>query len=403
MILNGMILLVFAGAFTGLLLPAVRNARQWRATVTPLASIIGSGFLVSAPLLASIAGPYAALLMALLCAAGYSIGAAVRHNIKNVEPALKDNSAPGLVVSFEKVSEFCLVIAYVISICFYLQLLSAFALKGAGMDSDFYGKILTTLIISGLGIIGFTKGFGRLEDLEELSVGLKLAVIAALILGLVIYNATLLEEGSFELAPAPADLDFHAVRVTLGALLIVQGFETSRYLGHIYDEEERVSSMRSAQLISAAIYIVFILLAAVFLDPTVPPSETAIIDYSGQIATVLPVLLVIGAIAAQFSAGIADLVGSAGILVDNIRSLSDRSLYPVIAMFVIALTWSTNVFEILTLASRTFAAYYLLQCVIALLTFRNGVGNRPSALQATVFSFGAVISAATLVLGISAH
>ena len=39
---------------------------DWKATVTPLASIMGSGFLVSAPLLAGIVGSLAVFCMALL-------------------------------------------------------------------------------------------------------------------------------------------------------------------------------------------------------------------------------------------------------------------------------------------------------------------------------------------------
>ena len=39
---------------------------NWRATVTPLASIMGSGFLVSAPLLAGIVGNLAVICMAAL-------------------------------------------------------------------------------------------------------------------------------------------------------------------------------------------------------------------------------------------------------------------------------------------------------------------------------------------------
>ena len=34
----------------------VKNSSDWQATVTPLASIMGSGFLVSAPLLSGAAG-----------------------------------------------------------------------------------------------------------------------------------------------------------------------------------------------------------------------------------------------------------------------------------------------------------------------------------------------------------
>ena len=44
----------------------VKNSQDWQATVTPLASIMGSGFLVSAPLLSGVAGNYAVLCMSCL-------------------------------------------------------------------------------------------------------------------------------------------------------------------------------------------------------------------------------------------------------------------------------------------------------------------------------------------------
>ena len=48
-------------------------ASDWKATVTPLASIMGSGFLVSAPLLAGIVGNLAVVCMALLLAEYFSV------------------------------------------------------------------------------------------------------------------------------------------------------------------------------------------------------------------------------------------------------------------------------------------------------------------------------------------
>lgn len=49
-VLPGVALAVVVALF----LPRVRNAILWRATVTPLASIIGSGFLISGPLLSHV-------------------------------------------------------------------------------------------------------------------------------------------------------------------------------------------------------------------------------------------------------------------------------------------------------------------------------------------------------------
>jgi len=59
---------------------------NWKATVTPLASIMGSGFLVSAPLLAGIVGNLAVVCMALLLVLAYMVGGAIRFNIRHFEP-----------------------------------------------------------------------------------------------------------------------------------------------------------------------------------------------------------------------------------------------------------------------------------------------------------------------------
>jgi hypothetical protein len=64
-----------------LLYPKVAKALLWRAAITPLASIIGSGFLVLGPILVSSFGQYAPLVMAALCIFAYLFGAAIRFNI----------------------------------------------------------------------------------------------------------------------------------------------------------------------------------------------------------------------------------------------------------------------------------------------------------------------------------
>ena len=57
----------------------------WRATVTPLASIIGSGFLICGPLLAREFGSAAIFAMGLLLVIAYAAGWVIRFNITHVE------------------------------------------------------------------------------------------------------------------------------------------------------------------------------------------------------------------------------------------------------------------------------------------------------------------------------
>jgi hypothetical protein len=59
----------------------VTSSRTWNAMITPLASIIGSGFLVLGPVLNMSYGDHSPLAMAGLCAGAYLFGSAVRFNI----------------------------------------------------------------------------------------------------------------------------------------------------------------------------------------------------------------------------------------------------------------------------------------------------------------------------------
>jgi len=56
------------------------------ATVTPLASIFGSGLLIIVPILERELGAMAALGMAGVCAVAWMVGSAIRHNVGVVEP-----------------------------------------------------------------------------------------------------------------------------------------------------------------------------------------------------------------------------------------------------------------------------------------------------------------------------
>ncbi|MEK9672045.1 MAG: hypothetical protein VW268_06015 [Rhodospirillaceae bacterium] len=62
--LDIVVVVIAAIAVAGFFLPAVTGNRIWRTTVTPLASIIGSGFLIVGPLLGKIVGAWAPAAMA---------------------------------------------------------------------------------------------------------------------------------------------------------------------------------------------------------------------------------------------------------------------------------------------------------------------------------------------------
>ena len=134
--------------------PALRTSTAWRATVTPLASIIGSGFLVLAPLLASTVAEWARVAMLGIVLAAYAIGASLRFNILHVEPELDALEPFRPIMDLGHVSRVTLGFAYTISVAFYLRLLASFVLDAFGADTELNGRLITTAILAAIGVLG---------------------------------------------------------------------------------------------------------------------------------------------------------------------------------------------------------------------------------------------------------
>lgn len=339
----------------------------WRATVTPLASIIGSGFLVAGPILLETAGRWAWLAMLGLCAVGYFYGGAIRHNIVHVEPRL-GRGAPKSMVVIEDLSQLALAVAYFISVAYYLNLFSAFALRGFGVVDDLWVRIVASLVIAFVGLLGVLRGLGALERLETLAVGIKLAIIAAICVVLGMLSVSDLVVGRFEWPEIAHGAGLGEVQILLGLIILVQGFETSRFLGHAYDAQMRVRTMRFSQLIATGIYFVFIVLATRYYVADLPSSgsETAIIDMLAPVALLVMPLIIVTALASQLSAAVADTSGAGGLLAETSKQrISPKIGYGIAAVAAIYMTWSADIFEIITYASKAFVLYYGLQSLQA--------------------------------------
>ena len=337
----------------------------WQATVTPLASIMGSGFLVSAPLLGGIVGNLAVICMAGLLVLAYAVGSAMRFNIQYFEPI--ENKGHGLAQNTAFLSRIVLAVAYFISVTYYLQLLAAFVLTAVNIQSQFIAHCITTVLLLSITGIGMTKGLKMLEGVEKYAVALNLGMIGALLIALGIFNVALVVSGTWTLPDISTTIDSNDARILLGLLIVVQGFETSRYLGGQHSAEQRISTMRAAQMISAAIYIVFIGLSTVLFHDGLGSDVTAIIAMTAPVATLLPILLSVAAIGSQFSAGVADTEGCGGLVGDITHDrLPARYAYLLILLITAFITWETNVNQIIAYASRAFALYYMLQCIVSL-------------------------------------
>ncbi|MEX0971114.1 MAG: hypothetical protein WD046_11800 [Paracoccaceae bacterium] len=342
------------------MLHRLRANTYWRAMITPLASIIGSGFLILGPVLAQDYGAWAPVAMIALCAVAWGFGMSIRANITRIG----DGPAPTSLA--ERISGVLLALAYVISVSYYLNLFGAFAVSLTPVAGPTGARIVTTVAYVLILILGWTKGFDALERLEYPTVALKLAVIAALLVALAVNFAGTAADHALIL-PAAQTQGWHAIVLGFGLLVTVQGFETSRYLGATYDAGVRVTSMKMAQGLATVIYVIYV----VFLVFAVPitadaVSETEIITLMRTIAPVLPMMLVAAALAAQFSAALADTGGAGGLLVELTgRRYSARQGYLALVAIGLALTWAADVFQIIAYASRAFAAYYGVQSLIA--------------------------------------
>jgi hypothetical protein len=335
----------------------VRESENWKATITPLASIIGSGFLVVAPLLYSHFNRYSPIAMLILVVFSYAIGSVIRGNIlaESANPHHERISSISRVVLF---------VAYIVSVAFYIKLLSAFLIRGFGISEvghEDLARIISTVILLLIGLRGFLKGFGGLELFEEYAVSGKLAVIAGLIFGLAFFNIEAAQSGNWELANGWQP-SWNGLRVLMGSLIVIQGFETSEFIHQQYSAQIRVKTMRHAQIISGLIYLVFVSLMMVISPGAKMNSDTAVIDLSAKVSVVLPTFLVFAAVLSQFSAATADTLGAGGIVTGLIQKLSKRLTYLPVIFCAIALVWLTDIFQIIAIASRCFALFYALEC-----------------------------------------
>jgi hypothetical protein len=220
-----------------------------QAIITPLSSIFGSGFLVIVPILAGAVGGYSVVAMAVVCAIAYAVGSVIRYNITHAEPALAGKPKEA-IVGFERASDLALVLAYVISVCLYLHILSSFVLGSFHLDTELNENILTSAIIGVIMLIGLTKGLDELAILEKWGLYITLLIIVLLVGGFAFYGFNAWQSTA-GITPfkATAHTPWEILTIVAGTLIVVQGFETPRYLGDDFDSETRVKASRWSQLI----------------------------------------------------------------------------------------------------------------------------------------------------------
>ena len=392
---------VFAACSTAVVLWRVNGRTAWRATVTPLASIIGSGFLIAAPLLVAAFGSAAIWAMLLLLVVAFALGHVVRFNIRFAEPNLGGETPDRRLVLIERISDAALTFAYMVSVAFYLALLGAFVLRGLGLENGTAAKWITTGLLVAIGALGLRGGLRAMESVETPVVGLKLVIIAGLCAALF---AGLFVAGPGELS-WPESLGFggSGVAIILGMLIITQGFETSRYLGAEFDSATRVRTMRNAQLIASGIYLFFLVLVTPYLaNIEAGGGVTALVDVAGGMAFGLAAAVTVAAGASQFTAAVADSIASTGLMREMSRGwVTERRAYLLLVPVAMLIVWLTDITELISYASRAFAIYYALQCGVALqaiLSGRGDMGHR--RIRLGVYALLGVIAFAAALFGL---
>ena len=359
------------------------------ATSIPLSSIFGSGFLVIVPILAGAVGMYSVFAMAGVCALAFAVGSVIRYNIIHAEPVLAAKPSEA-TLSFEHISDFALILAYIISVCLYLHILSAFVLGSVHMDTELNENLLTTLVILIIMAVGLTKGLNVLGALEKWGLYITLVIIVLLILGFSYYDWTAWQSASgITLFKATVHTPWEMLTIVAGTLIVVQGFETPRYLGTAFETNVRVSASRWSQIISTGVYLVFIAVAMPLVHTLNGQyDDNSLIQLAAVASPLLIAPLVIAAAMSQFSAAVADTLTATG----NMEELTQHNMKAkfgtvLVGGGAIALSWSANTLEILAIASRAFAFYYLLQCLVAITVSKSVVQRIAIATVAIALGF----------------
>jgi hypothetical protein len=344
--------------------------RVMRASVTPLASIFGSGFLIIVPLLEQAMGRLALVGVLAVCGLSWVVGTAIRHNVATVEPLAEGGSLRPADRRLERLSDLVIAVAYVISVALYLRIMAEYAVRYVSPGTEWAVSALACATAAGIVAVGVARGFHGLDLIE------RAALIAVLVLTTALGAAfvgedlgRLLGEG-IELPPEGDSGPLETLLLLGGLVITVQGFETVRYLADEYDRPTRIWASRVAQAVAASIYLGFVITATPLMGlGTDAGADETLIDITERVAPLLTLPLVLCAVLSQVSAATADTAAAAGNLHKEAPGVfGGRRAYLFSGAVAIGLIWTIPTLTIVAVASRAFAAYYCVQCVVALRT-----------------------------------
>ena len=347
-----------------------QRRRVLAASVTPLASIFGSGFLIIVPVLERTLGALAVVGAAGVCAVAWLVGTAIRHCVRVVEPLAAAGTLDATTRRIDRAADAVIVVAYVISVALYLRIMAEYvvaAFDAGGAPAT--EKLVAIAVVIGLVSVGIARGFHGLDLLDRAGLGAVLLLTTLMGATLLLHGGRDLADGGIELPPIP-DLGLLHVLLVLGGIVItVQGFETVRYLGQEFDGPTRIAASRVSQLIATSIYLAFVALATPQMGlGTAAGADDTLLQITDRVAPWLAIPLVVCAVLSQFSAATADTAAAEGNLRGISARLDGRRSYVITGVAAVAIVAALPLFTIVAVASRAFAAYYGLQALVALRT-----------------------------------
>ena len=345
-------------------------ANVLRATVTPLASIFGSGFLIIVPLLEHSMGRLAVLGVALVSAVAWLVGTAIRHNVSEVETRIERGELSRPLRRLERLSDVVIAVAYVISVALYLRIMAEYTIRYLSPGAEDAAKVLASAAMGIVVAVGVFRGFRGLDVMERLALIAVLALTTVLGVAFLGNDVSRAAGGELTLPPLGNSGAGETLLLLGGMLITVQGFETVRYLGKEYDRPTRIWASRVAQAVAASIYLGFVVVATPLMGlGTGAGADDTLVDITSRVAPLLTLPLVLCAILSQFSAATADTAAATEDPDGHRPQVFDGPpSYLLSGAAAVAMIWAIPLFTLVAVASRAFAAYYCVQCVIALLT-----------------------------------
>ncbi|MFC7096148.1 hypothetical protein [Halobaculum marinum] len=353
----------------------VQRSEQYQALVVPLANIMDIGFVAMTPIIVLITGLDSPLTMLGLSAVGFAMGGVMRYNIRMFEPVADEK---GVLQRVATISQASLIVASLVNVAYYLQLMAAvvvlLVVLPFGVDAIAQVNVSATVVIAvcslvALGLIGYYFGLEKLNALGERTTAFNLAAIAAIIVGFLAYNVDVALAGNWSLPAYNPPLTSQSARQVIGFFAIVQGFEASRYLGEHYSAAVRSKTMRAAQIIAAVAFVLFPASALLLFAEVRPELEPIAVVQIAQVASpVLPWLILLLAVGSQASASVNAISSRSDVLIELTNSeIPRRFTYPMLALGAVAVVLVTDVLAAVAVASRVFAVFFALQCVIAVI------------------------------------